>query len=392
MPIFSRPRQLRAAVLAASLVVIAGCSTSPTTITFDEPTSSDALSSTTTLGLGSTAPPASATAGAEGQWVDVTANLVGLDSECGNLSFLSGRPDRDAMIAGVARQGLWTEENGADKWTQIGLGAGSAKIVNRPTAIIYDPTDPNRFWESGIYNGGGVYETRDGGATFTQLGDVQHSDSVSVDLSDPQRQTLVSGTHEQPTVFRSSNGGQTWQNISAGLPADIGYASFPHVVDRQTYLLGTKGGVSPGVLRTADGGTTWTMVHPGAVSGPPLVTKADGKIYWLLAEGGFITSTAAGATWTQMPGPVGGPSANLLELPDGRLATFGSTNLVVSEDQGAHWRAIGAGLPFEPVGLAYSATSGTFYLWQSTCDNPTASSIPVPAEAIMRLDGYVASA
>ena len=76
------------------------------------------------------------------QWVNVTGNLAGLPSECGNLCLLSVVPGQDKIIAGVAKRGLWQTADGGATWIQLGQGEGSDKIVNRPSRILYDPTDP----------------------------------------------------------------------------------------------------------------------------------------------------------------------------------------------------------------------------------------------------------
>jgi hypothetical protein len=60
----------------------------------------------------------------------------------------------------------------------------------------------------------------------------------------------------------------------------------------------------------------------------------------------------------------------------------------VSKDHGASWRAVGATLPIKAAGIAYSPFRQTFYIWRSDCDAAAADN-PVPAGAIMRLDGYV---
>ena len=125
--------------------------------------------------------------------------------------------------------------------------------------------------------------------------------------------------------MRSTDGGQSWQDISAGLPPNIGFASFPHVIDAQTFLVGTKSGRDSGVFRTADGGATWSRVFAGGVAGPPLLASSDGNLYWLLEQGGaLIVSSDAGGTWTEIKswGPNGGPAGSLTELPDGRLAPW----------------------------------------------------------------------
>jgi len=65
-------------------------------------------------------------------------------------------------------------------------------IVNRPLRILYDPTEANIFWESGIYNSSGVYHTSDGGQRFHHLGSVKHAHR----LLDVSRQCLRLGVKD----------------------------------------------------------------------------------------------------------------------------------------------------------------------------------------------------
>ena len=163
-----------------------------------------------------------------------------------------------------------------------------------------------------------MFRTNDGGSTFQRLGNVESVDGLGVDFTDDLRQTLVVGLHEQPKVLRSADGGQSWQDISSGLPAGVGFASFPYVIDRNTYLLGTRSGTASAVLRTVDAGATWSVVHQGGVSGPMLHSPSDGNFYWLLEDGhGVIASSDGGVTWTEVDasGPAGGSAGGLVELP-----------------------------------------------------------------------------
>src|SRR4051794_40036206 len=98
---------------------------------------------------------ASTPAAAAPAWVNVTGNLANMPSECGNLTMLFPMPGSGGLIAGIAQKGLWVNASGTS-WTHLGDGAGSDVITNRPSWIVYDPLNSNAFWESGIYNGGGV--------------------------------------------------------------------------------------------------------------------------------------------------------------------------------------------------------------------------------------------
>jgi photosystem II stability/assembly factor-like uncharacterized protein len=324
-----------------------------------------------------------------GQWTSATGNLAGLGSECGNLSNLSSKPDEDMLIAGVAQQGLWASKNGGGSWTRLGAAMGSATITNRTSEIVYDPDHPQTFWESGIYNAGGVYKTTDDGTTLLAQGNVTHNDSVSIDFTDPLRQTLLAGTHEQSAhLFRSTNGGGMWTDIGPKLPAGTGFSSQALVIDAMTHLLGTytysNSGGGLGVFRTTDGGQTWKQVFSTAVQGHPLV-MSDGTIYWSLGgNGGMIKSADKGQTWQQTVGQgvlvTGAPVA----LPDGRIAALGPQAVMISSDCGTSWHEATTARPYSPTGLVYSPYEKAFYVWHFDCTGKGNPADPVPPDAIMR--------
>ena len=227
------------------------------------------------------------------------ANLKSIRSECGNVSLVAVRPDRNMLIASVALQGLWASNDG---------GAPGHPSARPGLRHHHEPRDDDRLrprpsghllGERDLL-GGGVYRTDDNGATFRSLGNANHTEAVSVDFTDPARKTLLISRHESPNIYRSVDGGQTWTDLSASLPAGINFATGPYVVNAQTYLLGSKSGPKSGILRTTDGGKTWAPVHQGGVLGQPLVSKPDGALYWVLESGGVIKSTDKGATWTQV--------------------------------------------------------------------------------------------
>lgn len=305
------------------------------------------------------------------QWVNVTGNLASFPSECGNLTLLSARPCTDEIIAGVALGGLFMTNDGGASWNPLGTGEGSAVITNRPSSIVYDPEHPAVFWESGIYNGGGVYRTDDGGVTFVQLGDFGHDDLVSVDFSDPERKTLLAGSHEQTQrLMYSNDGGQSWTDIGPNLPADSNFSSAPLVIDASTFLVGACGyaDATCGVFRSTDAGATWVNAAPDL----PVVARplwaSDGAIYWsTIYDSGIARSDDGGASWTKVA--EGLVSAPAVELADGRLMATTADHVVISSDRGVTWEPVGEPLPFKPAGVTFSAATKTIYVWQWDCGN-----------------------
>jgi photosystem II stability/assembly factor-like uncharacterized protein len=310
-------------------------------------------------------------------WTNITGNLAGLASECGNLSFLSSRPGVDTLFVGIALKGVWAN-GAADQWTQIGQNTGSDPITNATNLFIYDPDHPETFWEVGYHAGFGVFKTTDNGSTFLKVGELSNSETMSVDFSDPGRKTMLAGTHERArAVYRSNDGGVTWTSVGDGLPEESGYSANVHVVDPSTYLVGTANGKNSGVFRTADGGMTWTQVYQTGVAGR-ILKASDGFLYWGLDNrAGVIKSGDGGATWTLVGGQ-GLVRSIVDELPDGRLGAFDNDakRLLLSSDHGATWK-VTASLPFNISGFVYSSFRKALVLWHGDCLDK------VPTDAIM---------
>ncbi|HEY0457147.1 MAG TPA: hypothetical protein VGE41_12285 [Verrucomicrobiae bacterium] len=306
------------------------------------------------------------------EWINVTGNLADMPSECGNLCLLSVVPGQDRIIAGIAKRGLWQTTDGGRSWTELGQSVGSDKIVNRPSRILYDPKVANVFWESGIYNSFGVYRTDDGGLTFHHLGNIRHNDEVEVNLGDPQRRTLLAGGHEQSrTLWKSLDRGQSWTNIGAMLPEGSKFSSNPLLIDANTYLVNASGWGkgTGGVYRTTNGGASWTQVSTLEANGEAL-RASDGSIYWMLMyDRGLLRSSDKGETWKQTCGSGVVRGSRLIELPDQKLAALGGKGIKISADQGATWTPILEPTPGKPAGLVYAPQRKAFFIWNWDCGN-----------------------
>jgi photosystem II stability/assembly factor-like uncharacterized protein len=334
-----------------------------------------------TGGTGGTAPGSVSVGGEppEGEWVNETFNLTDLSSECGNVPYLSAKPGEDLMIVSVAKQGLLAKASDDEEWTPLGQGEDSAVITNRGSTIVYDPEDADVFWQAGIYNGGGVYRTDDGGQTFIDLG-LTHNDFVSIDFTDPKRNTLLASGHESPRVLHySDDGGRNWFDIGDEFPEEARVCSWPVVIDASTFLLGcgTYGGGEAGIFRSTDVGATWKPVSGHRVSPGPLLAS-DGTQYWS-GEGkeGIVRSDDQGETFA---GPFGKnelSEVTPIELPDGRIGAVSERRVVLSSDQGETWRVVTTELPFTPNGIAYSAAGKRFYAYHWTCQDA------VPEDAVV---------
>lgn len=375
--------RLAAAPLAAGLLAACGGAQATYQIPAAPPTTAPPSTVARTTAAPRTTVPRASTAPTvpRPSFTDMTGNLTGLPSECGTVSAVWARPDDDRVIAGIAGQGLWVNRTGSDRWEKLGQGPGSAVVDNRAQVFVLDPGDPRTFYESGLYGRGG-YVTRDDGQSFQPLGSLTPSDQVAIDFSDPARATMISASHEILQFKRSTDGGRTWSDITGDIPRDAGLARAVALLGPTTYLAGTFRGTATGIFRTTDGGASWTRTFTGTVAGPPLV-RADGSIWWVLeGSAGVARSIDGGLTWEPAvrSGILSPVATTLVELPDGRLASYSRT--VVVSDDGKRWKSVSGSLPFIPAGMTYSPARKAFILWRADCGD---TGIPVAAGSIMQL-------
>jgi hypothetical protein len=173
---------------------------------------------------------------------------------------------------------------------------------------------------------GGVYRTADGGASWApantgikayflpdpwpEYGQCVHK--VARDAADPER--YYAQNHHG--VYRSTDGGGTWESIADTLPSDFGFPIVAHPRRPGTvwgFPLGGDGDRHPvdlrcRVFRTTDAGDTWHPQSSGLPEGPfyPAVLRdamtvddADpAGVYFGTRSGEVFASPDEGATWS----------------------------------------------------------------------------------------------
>jgi photosystem II stability/assembly factor-like uncharacterized protein len=217
----------------------------------------------------------------------------------------TGEPDiRSQHSYGI---GVYKSNDEGKTWTHIGLEKTSQ--IGR---IVVDPTNPNRVYVAAlghVYNANpdrGVYRSTDGGAHWKKvLFNTSDPNNVgAIDLAiDPKNPKVLYAslwaTRRPPWsvyapsymrgsgLYKSTDGGDTWKQLTNGLPTDdfvgkIGIAVAPSnpnqlwaVVDDigspTARAIGPGGGTaasstpapkaSGGVYRSSDAGATWHLVN-----------------------------------------------------------------------------------------------------------------------------------
>jgi photosystem II stability/assembly factor-like uncharacterized protein len=221
-------------------------------------------------------------------WTHSSEGLTYGDDGPNVVTIWNVTPAHGALYAGIEPAGLFRSDDGGTTWQHV------EGLTNHPTrpkwvpgagglclhSIVAHPTDPGRMWVAA--SAVGAFETRDGGLTwetrnkgvraefmpnrYPEFGQCVHKLVMSAGGGEHLLQQNHCG------VYRSDDGGLRWDEISAGLPSDFGFAMTAHPREPATAwtipLNGADKGrympdASAAVWRTHDRGDTWQRSGEG---------------------------------------------------------------------------------------------------------------------------------
>jgi hypothetical protein len=183
------------------------------------------------------------------------------------------------VYAGTDGEGFFKSTDGGISWSASEDPLMRGKVIY---SVAVDPTNSQIIYAGGRgkdHNGtasgdwgGGVFKSIDGGTTWQAINSGLPEGWVYTIVVDPTNSsTVYAGTHSMG-VFKSLDGGVTWEAKNVGLVAadhaftdNLGIRSLainPH--DSQNLIVGVWGG--SGVLETITGGDSWRMVGARGLS------------------------------------------------------------------------------------------------------------------------------
>ena len=261
--------------------------------------------------------------------------------------------------------GVYRSTDGGDSWTHLGL-----EETERIKRIAVHPEDPDVAYVCALGHAWGpneergVFRTADGGETWQKVLYINEDTGCSdIDINRSNPRILYAGmwTHRrrpwrfddgggETAVYRTTDGGASWEKLSDGLPkgpmARIGVQvaqSQPAVV----YVITEA--TDEGVLyRSEDAGKSWRMVHPEArINFRPFyysdirIDPTNPNVLYSLS-GGLYKSIDGGRSFQRIAGGVHGDHQSLWidPLDSDRLLSGSDGGYQVSFDQGENWDII----------------------------------------------------
>jgi hypothetical protein len=259
------------------------------------------------------------TGGSPGQWSNVTPSGICLTPGCTyagsdqnfGVQGVHADPARPGTLyAPVTYQGLWKSTDYGLTWSKVVVTSGPAPMDSSRGNICIAP-DGSYIIGAALYPNNGIqngaWKSTDGGKTWTRYNtgatfeDLQH---LAINPNDKNR--VIASPHSPPYVmFESRDGGQTFTNMGP-----VGNTTFGHYfwVDDNTILVISDGeaGPGPGTWRGVRSGSTWPWTWTW--------TRVSNQQHWHGSSQAFVDpggteiftggaygvqkSTDKGLTWT----------------------------------------------------------------------------------------------
>lgn len=242
--------------------------------------------------------------------------------------------DEDVLYEEYVYSNMYKSTDGGSSWEEI--HPLDSSVANFIAPFVISESSPQILYVGNLV----VRKTTNGGTTWLDAGGGTSSwngtpvNTIGVSFTNANYVLASTGSSTIGAVFelrRSTNGGSSWTNVTAGLPnrylTDITYA--PADINNAWIVFSGYG--ASHVFESTDAGLTWTdrtSNLPDIPCQAVAVDPADANFVYVGTDLGTYRSTDGGASWADFSS--GMPPAMILDLvfkKDDRLlraATFGN--------------------------------------------------------------------
>ena len=305
-------------------------------------------------------------------WTPITDGQV-KSASVGAVAVSESNPDvvyigmGETCIRGniMAGDGIYKSTDAGKTWTHIGFDGGAKQNISK---IRVHPTNPDIVWVAVFGQHGapneerGVFKTTDGGKTWKKVlyrDDKTAAIDISVDRTNPnvlyasmweayRVEYQMSSGGPGSGLFKSTDGGETWQEITRnpGLPTGvvgrIGVSVSGADPNRVYALVENENG---GLFKSDDAGATWTLangerkIRQRAFYYTHITADPKNKDVVYALNTSMFRSTDGGKTLTSVARTTHGDHHDVWVDPDDpqHLVNGNDGGGAISTDGGKHW-------------------------------------------------------
>ncbi len=254
----------------------------------------------------------------------------------GRVTTVAGVPGHPMLYyMGATGGGVWKTENAGTTWTNISdeyfkVGTiGAVAVAQSDNNVLYVGTGEAPIRGVTTSSGDGMWKSTDAGKTWTHIGLGKSGQIAKIEIHPTNPDTAwvavqgqIWGPNEERGVFRTTDGGKTWQHVLK-VSANAGATDLsmdptnPRILYAAMWNHGRKpwfihsGGTDGGIYKSIDGGDTWKKLTGGL---PEMVGKIGidvsasnpDRVYAIIEaepeKGGLWRSDDAGETWSLING------------------------------------------------------------------------------------------
>jgi photosystem II stability/assembly factor-like uncharacterized protein/tetratricopeptide (TPR) repeat protein len=221
--------------------------------------------------------------------------------------------DPGVMYVGTENAGVYKSIDGGISWQPAHNGLGRAWIHS----IVIDPENPRTVYVG--VSTGGVYKTTDGGQTWFEANTGFRNfgwEGAAMLAMDPQDSQHLLFT-AQNGLYETRNAGEGWQKIHETYPSTCFLDVKFHPTDSQTLFAvarysqpGEGESCHGGVFKSEDGGQTWEGIGLEGIEIPAnlhqmlAIDQQNGELLYAITEEGIYGSSDGGNTWQFLNGEI----------------------------------------------------------------------------------------